>query len=245
MNILATSNQPLTMTSIEFLDAVINPSRLEANQSEVRYSDFMARVQDELDLSHDEIFVMNSTGGRTKKYANLDYDQMTLVGMRESKAVRKKVLEKLKSIANPALPTTKELALMVIKAEEEKEAAMLEVDRLQGVCNTITAQFASGTTTTAFAKQLNGVNVQQVNNKLLSMGVLIKTVNGFEPSSYYRDRYFKLSFHEYKDSEENDRRKSKITLTKAGAKWLYRAYLSNKLPMKKTWDGKFVHMIFE
>lgn len=143
------------------------------------------------------------------------------------------------------LPTAKELALMVIKAEEEKEAAMLEVDRLQGVCNTITAQFASGTTTTAFAKQLNGVNVQQVNNKLLSMGVLIKTVNGFEPASYYRDRYFKLSFHEYKDSEENDRRKSKITLTKAGAKWLYRAYLSNKLPMKKTWDGKFVHMIFE
>jgi phage regulator Rha-like protein len=124
-------------------------------------------------------------------------------------------------------------------------AANAEVDRLQGVCNTITAQFAKGTTAPVFCRQLNGVNVQQVNNKLIKMGMLLKTSRGIEPTSYARDKYFKVQYID----KENDRtgwsgQVSETTLTLTGAKWLYRAYLSSKLPMKKNWDGKFVHMEF-
>lgn len=124
-------------------------------------------------------------------------------------------------------------------------AANAEVDRLQGVCNTITAQFARGTTAPVFCRQLNGVNVQQVNNKLIEIGMLLKTSRGIEPTSYARDKYFKVQYID----KENDRtgwsgQVSETTLTLTGAKWLYRAYLSSKLPMKKNWDGKFVHMEF-
>jgi len=139
-----------------------------------------------------------------------------------------------------ALPSPKQLALMVIKAEEEKEAALIEVDRLQGVCQTITAQFAKGVTAPKFTKQLNGVNTQQVNNSLIELGLLRRTKSGIVPTSYARDRYFIE-----KQDEHNGKLRSHSALTLTGAKWLYRAYLSSKLPMKKTWDGSFIHVVFE
>jgi len=139
----------------------------------------------------------------------------------------------------PALPSPTQLALMVIESEKQKEAAQLEVSRLQGVCNTITAQFAPGVTAPKFCKQLNGVNTQQVNNTLISMGILLRRKDGNVPSSYARDRYFIE-----RQEEHNEKLRAHSELTLVGAKWLYRAYLSNKLPMKSNWDGKFVHVVF-
>lgn len=139
-----------------------------------------------------------------------------------------------------ALPSPTQLALMVIESEKQKEIAQLEVSRLQGVCNTITAQFTPGVTAPKFCKQLNGVNTQQVNNALVSMGILLSRRDGHVPSSYARDRYFTE-----RQEEHNEKLRSHSELTLVGAKWLYRAYLSNKLPMKANWDGKFVHVVFK
>ena len=145
-----------------------------------------------------------------------------------------------------ALPSPTQLALMVIKAEEEKATAMLEVDRLQGVCNTITAQFASGMTATMFCKMLNGVNVKQVNNALKELNILQNSNEGLIPTSYSRDKYFKLIYEDYENIKTGKKgRSAKSTLTKVGAKWLYRVYLSGKLPMKSTWDGSSSHVVFE
>jgi hypothetical protein len=139
----------------------------------------------------------------------------------------------------PALPSPTQLALMVIESEKQKEIAQEEVARLQGVCNTITAQFAPGVTAATFTRQLNGVNTQQVNKCLIDMGVLLRRSGGLVPSSYYRDRYFIE-----RQEVHNDKPRYHAELTLVGAKWLYRAYLSNKLPMKKTWDNNFVHIVF-
>jgi len=139
-----------------------------------------------------------------------------------------------------ALPSPTQLALMVIESEKQKEILNLEVSRLQGVCNTITAQFAPGVTAPKFCKQLNGVNTQQVNNTLIGMGVLLRRKDGYVPSSYSRDRYFIE-----RQEEHNEKLRAHSELTLVGAKWLYRAYLSNKLPMKNDWDGKFVHVVFK
>lgn len=154
--------------------------------------------------------------------------------------------QELENSVAPRLPNTKELALMVIKAEEEKEQAMIEVDRLQGVCNTITAQFATGMTAVKFCKQLNGVSVNQVNKALKSLNMLQNSKEGLIPTSYSRDKYFKITYVDYvnKDSDREGQ-SAKTTLTMKGAKWLYRAYLSGKLPMKATWDGVSSHVVFE
>ena len=112
--------------------------------------------------------------------------------------------------------------------------------------STITAQFATGMTAPVFCRQLNGVNVTQVNNTLIKLGMARKSKMGIEPTSYSRDKYFKVSYQD-KENEKTGWKgqKAETTLTLAGAKWLYRAYLSNKMPMKKSWDGSFIHIVFE
>ena len=187
--------------------------------------------------------VYNCQGQTTQTYV-LNQRQSIAVASRLNVALLMRVIDRWQELENQlpknALPTPKELALMVIRAEEEKEAALLEVDRLQGVCNTITAQFVKGVTAPKFCKQLLGVNTQQVNNTLCKMGMLLKHKDGFTPTSYSRDRYFAEKQEEYEG-----KLRSHSILTMAGAKWLYRAYLSKKLPMKNNWNGSLVHMVFE
>ncbi|MGP0772487.1 hypothetical protein ACAG09_26480 [Escherichia coli] len=87
------------MSSYEFLTKVINPAREEAGENPVSNKDFINRVKDELDLK-EENFLLLDTGasGRKSSHTILNGDQLLLVGMRESKAVRRKVLEYIRRI---------------------------------------------------------------------------------------------------------------------------------------------------
>lgn len=114
-----------TMSSLEFLNNIINPSRAEAGESHVRPSDFHARVNDEIDeVLNYENFVIGKTGHKTH-YTMLSMEQMTLVGMRESKAVRRSVLVKLKVMHSPSIPQTYPEALR-LAAELAEQKADLE-----------------------------------------------------------------------------------------------------------------------
>lgn len=90
------------MSSLDFLNDVINPAREKFGENSVRNRDFVARIEDEIDdLRAGEIIVR--FGNNVTVY-ELSMEQMMLVGMRESKAVRRAVLEKLKAISSPQLP---------------------------------------------------------------------------------------------------------------------------------------------
>ncbi len=99
-------NVARTMSSIELRD-LINAEREAAGESRVRNDQFIVRVEDELG---DEL-------GGCKKIAHpqsrvlmdsyeLTLDQCMLVGMRESKAVRRSVLQKLKAMEAPRVIAT-------------------------------------------------------------------------------------------------------------------------------------------
>ncbi len=120
MDIIANGSE-VTMTSIDFMNLVINPARKAQRQAEVRYNDFFTKVKDELEPCHDELFAMESTGGRSRQVMNLNFDQMMLVGMRESKAVRKSVLAKLKELSAPKEDPMVLLARQVIALDEENK----------------------------------------------------------------------------------------------------------------------------
>ena len=138
-----------------------------------------------------------------------------------------------------ALPSAKELALMVIAAEEAREHAEAEAKRLNGVCNTISNQFVAGLTVPRFCMQLNGVNTQQVQAYLVSRGFLIhEGSRGYRPAAHVRDNYFKLASSHY-----NDKERYQVQLTQKGCKWMYSQYLRGFLPMKKQWDGRLVHNV--
>ncbi|WP_338805130.1 phage antirepressor KilAC domain-containing protein [Xenorhabdus griffiniae] len=106
MKILAPTTQAVTMSSIDFLNDIINPARIFAGEKEVENRHFITRIEDELDdLGVAENFYVTTSQGAKRKVKgyNLTMEQMTLVGMRESKAVRRSVLEKLKQLEKPAV----------------------------------------------------------------------------------------------------------------------------------------------
>ncbi|MCP4800408.1 MAG: hypothetical protein GY893_10720, partial [bacterium] len=103
---LQTINNEVTMTSLDFLNEIINPARKAAGENVVKNAHFITRVEDELD-DLEAVKTFNRFGN-TVKYYNLTQDQMMLIGMRESKSVRKSVLAKLKQLSTPKpkLPQT-------------------------------------------------------------------------------------------------------------------------------------------
>lgn len=115
----------VSMSSLDFLNNIINPSRIDAGEKPVRPSDFHARVNDEIDeeLNY-ENFVVGRTGHKSH-YTMLNMEQMTLVGMRESKAVRRSVLAKLKVMHGPQIPQSLPEALR-LAADLAEQKAVLE-----------------------------------------------------------------------------------------------------------------------
>lgn len=89
-----------TMSSIELL-ALINQARAAFNEPEVRRNQFNARVEDELEGTHYKKTVVTNENGTESIVFELTQDQCMLVSMRESKAVRRWVLEKIKAMGVP------------------------------------------------------------------------------------------------------------------------------------------------
>lgn len=115
---------PLTMSSIELL-AIINQARAEYNEPEVRRNQFNARVEDELEGTHYKKTVVTNENGTESVVFELNQDQCMLVSMRESKAVRRKVLDKLKSMGVPQT-MAQALRLAADQAEQiEQQKAQL------------------------------------------------------------------------------------------------------------------------
>lgn len=99
-------NVARTMSSIE-LREVINDARVLAGEPKVRNDHFLSRVEDELgdDLEGVQKYFTPHHGNQVATY-DLTLDQCMLVGMRESKAVRRSVLKKLKGLEGPRVIAT-------------------------------------------------------------------------------------------------------------------------------------------
>ena len=91
------------MSSIQ-LRELVNAARESTGESQVRNDHFLARVEDELgeELEGVEKFYTPVHGNQVATY-NLTLDQCMLVGMRESKAVRRVVLKKIKDLESGML----------------------------------------------------------------------------------------------------------------------------------------------
>lgn len=246
--ILANTDQLIESPTLLY---IINQARLDAGQTEIRANDFHNRVADELEGEHYETFVVQNPNKTESKRFRLTGDQCMLVSMRESKTVRRRVLDQLKLIAsqnrlpdftNPS-EAARAWAELFDKNQEAKaklREADQEVERLQGVCHTIAKQFEPGLTPAAFCRNLNGVNTQKVQRWLVGRGYLMHSKRGYQAKSYYRDRWFA------ERAEEHEGKLCfKVILTKKGAINLYKLYLKGELPMKSDWDGTYSHYLFD
>ncbi|MBE0470615.1 MAG: hypothetical protein IBX55_14040 [Methyloprofundus sp.] len=125
---MISSKQQETMTSLDLRD-LINAARVEHGESKVENGHLLKRIEDELEgeLGVSKIF-RHPQSGAEMRYYDLTRDQCTLVGMRESKGVRRSVLEKLKAVESVvvAAPIERSKAREVIE-DGMAIAALFEV----------------------------------------------------------------------------------------------------------------------
>ena len=111
MNNLIAMSSEMTMSSLEFLE-IVNNERSNAGESVHEPRKFLLKVQDELDLHETGKKFRLNINQTESAYYDLTIDQMMLVGMRESKSVRRNVLAKLKQMEKPQIPQTYAAALL-------------------------------------------------------------------------------------------------------------------------------------
>ena len=129
MNNLIAMSSEMTMSTLDLLE-IVNNERSNAGESVHEPRKFLLKVQDELDLDETgKKFRLNSNQTESAYY-DLTLDQMMLVGMRESKSVRRNVLDKLKSMQKPQVPQTYAAALLEagrLAMELEQSQAQLAI----------------------------------------------------------------------------------------------------------------------
>lgn len=141
----------------------------------------------------------------------------------------------------------KELALMVIEAEELAEAAALENKTLSVTVENLEKHFTKGMTMPAFGKALNGVNTSKITWWAYQRGWIYNEQSDPEKEprwrvkSYARDKYLTEQDVQIKDVGKEPFTKKKIVLLQKGTHRIYQLYLKGALPMKTTWNGEFSH----
>ena len=144
------------------------------------------------------------------------------------------------SIATPATPLTlsrKELALMVIEAEERAEATVESLEK----------HFTKGMTIPAFSKALNGVNINKMMWWASERGWVFNEQRDPEKdprwrvASYARDKYLTEDQTQITPHGKDAFTKFTPVLLEKGCHRLYQLYMKGELPMKKTWNGEYSH----
>ncbi|HFS7473095.1 TPA: ORF6N domain-containing protein [Enterobacter cloacae] len=141
----------------------------------------------------------------------------------------------------------KQLAMMVIEAEERAEAAALENKTLSVTVENLEKHFTKGMTLPAFGKALNGVNTSKITWWAYQRGWIYNEQPDPEKEprwrvkSYARDKYLTEQDIQIKDVGKEPFTKKKIVLLKKGTHRIYQLYLKGELPMKTTWNGEFSH----
>ncbi|WP_430493332.1 ORF6N domain-containing protein [Enterobacter mori] len=147
----------------------------------------------------------------------------------------------------PTSISRKELALMVIEAEERAEAVALENKTLNATVESLEKHFTKGMTIPAFCKGLNGVNVSKISwwaherNWLYNAQRDPEKNPKWRVASYARDKYLTEDETQIPPHGSDEFTRFTPVLLENGCHRLYQLYMKGELPMKKTWNGEYGH----
>lgn len=214
----------LSMSSLDLL-AMVNEARKEAGENAIRRNDFHARVKDELDGENYEIFVVRNFNNTETEAFRLNRDQCVLVSMRESKAVRRKVLERLKSMeaqisfrVPQSLPEALRLAAEQAERLEQQQAQLAQAaPKVEFVDRYVEASGLQNISNVA--KMLNCGPIK-FSRLLESDGILYRSGGALVPRQELIDRgLFRL-----KTGEANGHSWMQTKVTPKGVGWLSQRY---------------------
>nr|ELR5040607.1 ORF6N domain-containing protein [Providencia stuartii]ELR5081577.1 ORF6N domain-containing protein [Providencia stuartii] len=147
----------------------------------------------------------------------------------------------------PVEVSRKQLAQMVIEAEDRAEAFQLENKHLNATVESLEKHLTKGMTLTSFCKALNGVNVHKITQWAAERNWVYNSRRDPEKkpkwrvASYARDKYLTEEETTIKTRSLDEIIKFTPVLLEKGCHRLYQFYMKGELPMKKTWNGEFSH----
>ena len=134
MNLPILQSEVKTMSSIDLLE-LINNVRVANNEEPLRRNSFNLKIEVELEGSHYTKNVVKNQNGTESVVYELTIEQCTLIGMRESKGVRRTVFEKLKQLENhiqlPNFTDPAEAAIAWANEYKAKQALAIENQTLK------------------------------------------------------------------------------------------------------------------
>lgn len=206
-------------------------------------------------------FVNDGPNGRPLKVYNLPKEETLILvsgyNVKMRAAIIRRWQELEAQVAKPLLPDftdpvaaarawADEVEQKLLAQQREKEA-LEYVDRQARYIDNLENQLRDGLTLSEFAKRLNGVNAQRVSEWAIAKGwvrrhgKLLVTSSQGRSGGYVYDK--DGTYINPKTGEEMYT--SKVQLTNAGARKMYREYLKLNLPMKKSWNGEFSNSPFK
>ena len=150
-----------------------------------------------------------------------------------------------------AVPQTRAEAMrLAADLEEQNELLALENQQQAAKIEILEQFFMAGETPFQFVKRLNGVNCSQISHALMEMGWVFNDAD-LESRPHYRvysrtreKRWLTEKPRQIRGEGHTTFTRYDLVLLIDGAKKLHDLYLSQKLPMKKTWDGRFSYIKF-
>lgn len=194
-----------TMSSKDLLE-VINQVRESLGESKIRLNDFNNRIADELENDNYESFVVQNFNNTESIHYRLTEEQCMLVSMRESKLVRRTVLNQLKMMKPRTPQTYKEALQFLIEAEEQKEQLALQVAQQQQVIEVIQPKAdvydiisnSSNTYTIRVAAKLLKVRPKDLTDWLIANKWMYgRSAATYRPSAQHDRNHLKLVASQY------------------------------------------------
>lgn len=196
--------------SRDFLSA-INKLRSEASENSLRANDFTNRIADELDGEHYETFVVQNSNNTQSTVYRLDQDQAMQVGMRESKAVRKKIRELLKSKREQAPVIPQSFAEALQLAADQAKQLELAKPKIAFVDNLVNRDTLMNATQVA---QKHGLSAKALNKQLEDWKVYNKAVRR---ARVFQHWFVTKGYGEMKKTESGH---DQAMFTNAGEIWI-------------------------
>lgn len=252
----------LFRTSAQIIDSqnllmMVNDARKACGEKPIRNNDFVARIKDELDGEAYEIFVTpmdKARGGADQVVIRMLIKQALRVAARESKGVRRSLVDKLEDMQTPApmdamrlLSDPVTLRGLLMNFSEDNQRLSGENQLLCATVDSLEKHFTKGMTIPAFCKGLNGVNVSKMTWWAFQRNWLYNEQRDPEKdprwrvASYARDKYLTEEITNVTPHGKDEFKKYTPVLKEAGCHRIYQLYMKGDLPMKKSWNGEYSH----
>ena len=194
MNLPILQSEVKTMSSIDLLE-LINNVRVANNEEPLRRNSFNLKIEDELEGSHYTKNVVKNQNSTESVVYELTIEQCTLIGMRESKGVRRTVLEKLKQLENhiqlPNFTDPAEAAIAWANEYKAKQALAIENQALKPKADAYDRFLDSDglMTSGVIGKLLGYKSAQEFNDAIHAKGVAFKSSGVWQFYASFKDKH--------------------------------------------------------